>query len=703
MHPITTSAQDGRQPRGWRAYLYLYLLLLLPMVLPTPVMAQENGASSTYLPLVTNNAAPSNGAEEPGPSSLELIEAALQAGQLTATQALQYRVQAVVGDPALPTAYRGNDVGLDGSLAMAAAVTAIAGLPAAVQTQLQPYLLPPSVDASWLAQSQVAAATSNTAVWDTVTTANGKVKVWYHPETASHGARAVAVANAINHKIWPALVELLREPLPDCGANCSQGGGAPSIDIYLVNTARPYMQPFTCCQGSSGFAVIRPDTSFAQIARLFAQIIEFSYPMASLDEYRWLIAATAHYAMDYVYPSSNEDPDYPARHEEHRQADDFLHRQAWPLETVDDRHERGAYLLFTYIDDPSTIADVWSKATMADSLANVNEQMAGGFREQWPQFAVQNWNRPPVDYYRQHDELTVAPDPVDEFVAESPGLDEFIIDVEHLTAYYLRFRFPNRELKRIALFNPIAGAGDPDVALWALMKIDGTWRTPQDWTQESHQIFCRDEANQNLEELILVISDSNWQDRDHALRTDEGTVQVSNDCGGQLTGTVTWHAEKSVTLPSGAKTTYNQTTVLNVKLRYDVELEEYVDDGSTYNHSGAYYAEGRDQFGKLGYIIEWTESGSGDFHADGRYIKGTVALHETTPDETWLGANVTIRKVGKQTFYPSGISYPLDGEEMHNPLCNDPTGVRGFRNENGVFDMSCTGGDVTVSGSLALQ
>ena len=702
MHQMSPTQHELTVRRRFAVLLFLLSLLLL--LIPTRAKAQSSGSAQVYLPLIA--AGIGQGGNNQQQTSLQLIEAAVTAGQLTYEQGLLYRVQAVMGDDALPATYRGNDSGLDGSLVMAEAVSKLETLPSALQAQLRPYLLPPSAEGSWLASQAVRGATvaNGQAEWDTVTTANGKVKVWYHPETASHGARAVAVANAINNKIWPQLVQLLREPLPDCGADCPLGGGAPSIDIYIVNTGRAYMQPFTCCSGSSGFAIIRPDTSFAQIVRLFAQIIEFGYPMASLDEYRWLLASTAQYAMHYVYPSSNEDPDYPARHEEHRQAGDFLYRQSWPLETVDDRHERGAYLLFYYIDDPSTIADVWSNATMADSLANVNNQLFGGFRKQWPQFAVENWNRPPVDGYRQRDELTVAPDPVDEFVIESAGVDEFIVDVEHLTAYYLRFRFPKRELKRIAFFNPIAGAGDPDVALWAIMKIDGTWRLPQEWTNLSHPIFCRDEPDQNLEEVILVISDSNWQDRSHALRTDNGSVHTSPDCGGQLSGTLTWHSAESVELPSGAKTTYERTTIINVKLRYDVEAEEYVDDGSTYSHSGSYYSEGRDQQGKLGYITKWDESGSGDFSADGKYIRGSVAINETTPDEVWIGASIKIRKVGTTTYYPSGQTFPFDGEESHNPRCNDPTGLRGLRNENGVFDMSCqndTG--VNVSGTLTVQ
>ena len=121
---------------------------------------------------------------------------------------------------------------------------------------------------SWFAGQSVTAAGSDAASeWDTVATANGKVKVWYRTAVASHAAHAVAIADAINQTIWPQLTGLMREPLPDCGASCSTGGGDDRIDIYLVNVRRNYSQPFTCCNGSSGFAVIRPDTSFAYVAR----------------------------------------------------------------------------------------------------------------------------------------------------------------------------------------------------------------------------------------------------------------------------------------------------------------------------------------------------------------------------------------------------------------------------------------------------
>ena len=686
------------------------LLLLLFLLLPMRAKAQSTEGAQIYLPIISTGAG--QGAPSTGPTSIQLIDAAVLAGTLSDEQGLLYRVQAVVGDAALPSEYLGNEAGLDGSLVMAEAVTKVDTLSAATAAALRPYLLPPASAGSWFATQTANAAAQDSAQagWDTVTTANGKVKIWYHPETASHGARAVAIANAMNNKIWPELTTWLREPLPDCGASCSVGGGGESIDIYMVNTRRAYMQPFTCCSGSSGFMLIRPDSTFGEIVRVFTQIIEFAYPMASLNEYRWVIRATSVYAMEYVYPSANQDPDYPKRNEEHQWADDYLYHTLMPLGTVNDSHELGAYLFFYFISDPSIVPDVLANAMMPDSMANINNQLANGFREQWPHFALENWNRAPVDYYNRNDQLSIGPELADEYVMDAAGTSEFIIDIEALTAYYFRFTFPDKELKRIAIRNPIAGAGQPTAALWAIMKIDGTWRTPQDWTNESTEIFCRNEPNQNLEELILVLSNSEWQAREHVVQTEDGSVRVTPECGDQLTGTITWKFDAENQLPSGGKSSYHQTTVINVKLRYDEAAEGYVDDGSTFNHTGQHYAEGHSTTtGELGYIVEWAESGSGNFSGDQKQIKGSVAFHETTPDESWIGAHILIRKTGSTTYYPSGHNVPFDGEEEMTITCDDPTGIRGERNENGAFVINCNvqvpGANHTTqaSGTLNLQ
>jgi hypothetical protein len=699
-----------------RIFLSAFCLALLACLLGGPqqrLYAQGTPNAQLFLPLVTSGAG--QPVETPQQTSIQLITQAVLAGQLTEEQGLIHQVQAVVGDPALPAKYLGKDDGLDGSTILSEVVARFDTLSAATQEALRPYLLPPSAEGSWLGQQAGAAGLAGAAQeWDTVTTANGKVKIWYRTETASHGARAVAIANALDQKIWPELTGLMRAPLPDCGATCSAGGGDDRIDLYLTNVRRSYTQPFTCCSGSSGFAILRADASFPYVARALMYIIQYSYPVHSLEEYRWLMHASAQYAMHYVYPAANEDPDYPARHEEHAKADDFLYRTLDPLETVDDGHEFGAYLLFYWIDDPSTLPDVWSAATNPNSLAVINNQINEGLQWGWPRFAVDNWNREPVDFYKRNDQLTIGAETVEDIAMTSAGTEEFVIDIPHLTSYYFRFTFPNEALKRIAVFNPIAGAGESTGALWAIMKINGTWRAPQDWSDRSHEIFCRDEPNQHLEELILVLANSEWQDRQHVVKTENGSVRVSPDCGGLLTGTFTVHDAGQTQQASGARGNYDRTTVVNVRLRYDEEREEYVDAGSSFTHSGQVYAEGRSTTtGELGFITEYAESGSGEFTQEGTQIKGSVAYNDEpgTQDSTWVGAIIRLRKSGTTTYYPNELVVPIEGEETMTLLCNDPTGVRGVRNENGAFDLTCTAewsndtgsGRLTVSGTLNLQ
>ena len=53
----------------------------------------------------------------------------------------------------------------------------------------------------------------------------------------------------------------------------------------------------------------------------------------------------------------------------------------------------------------------------------------------------------------------------------------------------------------------------------ALIKIAGRaeWEPVQDWTNEPYKFFCRDQADQRLEELVIIFSNSEYQDRDWTL------------------------------------------------------------------------------------------------------------------------------------------------------------------------------------------
>ena len=71
--------------------------------------AGADGGHSVYLPAITNNA--------PGPSSFDLIDQAVKAGQLTAEQGLIYKVYALFSDAQLPSQFiSGASTQVDGDL-----------------------------------------------------------------------------------------------------------------------------------------------------------------------------------------------------------------------------------------------------------------------------------------------------------------------------------------------------------------------------------------------------------------------------------------------------------------------------------------------------------------------------------------------------------------------------------------------------------
>jgi hypothetical protein len=191
-------------------------------------------------------------------SSREAIDAALAAGSIDAPTAIAYRVYAVFGDPRLPLELLGNQEGRGDTRALVEMAAALPTLPAALQADLTPYLLPPIYSDSWLGRRRAAAQPSAVAGrapdrralaspdptcstiidpgWTSVD--NAHVRVWYDAVRAP-GRRNIAVevldAAAIS---WQVLIDQngARPPLADDTAGPCNGGDG-RLDIYLLDNA----------------------------------------------------------------------------------------------------------------------------------------------------------------------------------------------------------------------------------------------------------------------------------------------------------------------------------------------------------------------------------------------------------------------------------------------------------------------------------
>jgi hypothetical protein len=559
-----------------------------------PALAASD-TSTLYLPAVFGPA--------PAKSSFELIDDALRAGELDEETALIYQVYAITLDPRLPAIYRGADKDDLEHNALREAVRRWDSLSAGAQALLAPFLVPPLYEGSWVdpaGASSVAGAQASGAVadatcrgpvplpgllpgWQRLTTAHATV--WYQtagdiapgdwqmttPEQAA--ATAQAAASVIEHIIQQETGLMEQWPIFDTNEPCNGGDG--SIDIYitrrLISTgaqAVPYppgevLRP--------GYIWLAPDYADGDLKKVrnalaheFFHLISLSYPQAraesdlGLPEYAWLDEATANWMVDYVY----KDDQF-----EHQAAADYLrpaYRQPdhWaPLEMAFERGVNGYedYVYLQFLDirlGPQVMRAIWEATPNFDSLAAINEATkgAGGFERLWPEFALVAWNdwqNGFLDDLYRWDRLepgmsqeTFYPGP-QQVALGGKRWDKqvtfyWVGGISHVSIGMSRHVFGDPSVRSVLFSNKLVGVRGAH--MWALLKIGGEW-TVEDWTNKRQTQFCRQVPSERLEELVIIITNSVFDDRAYSIRAPEGgsrpTLTFTNLACGEWQGTVT--------------------------------------------------------------------------------------------------------------------------------------------------------------------
>jgi len=123
--------------------------------------------------------------------------------------------------------------------------------------------------------------------------------------------------------------------------------------------------------------------------------------------------------------------------------------------------------------------------------------------------------------------------------------------VPHLAAHYYRFKFESINARSVFLDNTLADGNWPTAHVYTLAKIEGQWRAAEDITGKRGEIFCRDTKAERIEELLVIFSNSEWQNRKHVLRpAQQPNLLVTNVGCWRWQGTArlkyTYHDDPSV-------------------------------------------------------------------------------------------------------------------------------------------------------------
>jgi hypothetical protein len=371
------------------------------------------------------------------PNALDAIDAALEAGAISDVDALRFKVFAVFGDERLPEAYRASGI-FEGTEVVEELGERWSTLPASVQTELEPFMLPPAADGSWfeLLEQQAAQRAQKSGsvapkapAFSSVSAVLNRVRIRYPAGFTELATQAGWVKEALeNDGVWDRLIDLMgREPVSDGGLDASYNGGDDRFDIYIVRLpnitsdpklrkcygwADPYSQSYfaeyTDDDTRGAYVVINADLALtedlvkATTAHEFFHVLGFAFDTPSSEVRSWLHEATATWAIDYIYPSMNI---------EHRYVNGLLRRPELTLSSLFSTREYGTWMYWYFLtkrfEDDSIVRRVWELSETMPVLDAVDGVTPGGFENTFQEFAATLWNRPgfsdnpPYDIYQE--------------------------------------------------------------------------------------------------------------------------------------------------------------------------------------------------------------------------------------------------------------------------------------------------------------
>jgi hypothetical protein len=484
-----------------------------------------------------------------------LIDEALAAGRINQETAILYRVYSLFSDTRLPMQYRGVDREMKDSLYLIDVAEQYSSLSPATQELLLPFLTPPVYPGSWAEPNPAGKGASATppqcgifsANWSRVESPSGVVRVWYrYPQDA---LRASAIGTAVDTQIWPAFFGLMRRrPLSDQNEDCN--GGSPSLDIYLTEIAGAEgvfeaYRLFGAASGAPfpGFLLVKRTASNSTVAHEVFHAFQAAFATVGAktsSNYRWWMEGSATWAQDFVYAGAQE---------EHDASNAIFSRPEDPLDLEDGwiwgpcEHCYGSYLLPFYVRHKTGSADfvrvAWEGCATKPALEALDGALSGGFAKVWPEFALRNWNRDPIKDYVTWDRLERAVRPIGsqaERVQLSGRGDASLqipVDLPRVSATYKHYLFTNDNQRTVAFWNGVTNSlSQPDefeledvtqdikkgAHIDALIKVrDQDWRV-EDWTNKGFVAFCRDRVSERIDELVLIISNSEFADRNRKLK-----------------------------------------------------------------------------------------------------------------------------------------------------------------------------------------
>ena len=486
-------------------------------------------------------------AQEASKNPFDLIEAALQAGEITKAQAVLYRVLAFRGDPHLPAAFVGDiespqESTTPGDLYTAELNSVFADLQAPEQGLALRMLAPPAYVPGL---HDVMANPDNSDLpspqpdqhWTKLELTNAII--WYTDNDANAQVYVEAIKQALPQVLEKLAGFMSKAPLTDEGESHEYitkenkkvvigNGGDGRLDIYVMPmgrkaNARGYANPYgDVYQGKAypGFLVMNSGIGLSA-ARMKSVLMHETMHLVQMA-YPRKTSHVASYKMDEGVAKWSEDVWDAASQFEHEWYDFFRDGR---LSLKTESYGTWTWYYFLTHELGNFIIDkIYLGMANSEPYKAMNDAIPGGFKQMWPGYTKKEWNHYPPESensFKTWDQFSDTPrdekkreiQPIE--VKIDPTVGDYVYENEvvlkSMTRKYIEFAFNDlTQIRSVSIGMTHFWAKDK-VTLRAMVQYESGWKYETWDSQYEDKLICFDRKKERILNLVLIYSNYDYQ------------------------------------------------------------------------------------------------------------------------------------------------------------------------------------------------
>ena len=485
-----------------------------------------------------------------GETSLEMIDRTVADKKLDEETALVYKVYSVFGDERLPKEYASDKPYYEGTQVVLEMMEKWDSLSAKTKALLEPFRKRPDekgswVDlkysnteakpTSWLYKNAYAKDAPESAFYTELgDTEDGKAKIWYagfsETEPNLYGSGTVETNAETSKKIAERIKDILDQDqiipkfelmLPEILLSDGVRGGDGKLDIYVGPTGTnlgtafaDQMPPPTSSHILINYAIgLNSDTLLkATLAHEIFHAYQYTYKFDPWKD-RWWMEATATWAENFIYPAANTEQEW---------IEGFIE---YPIVSLDKReppksHDYSAYLFPFFLSEKSGsgfMGESW-KGCSSGCLEGINKSIPGGFREQWKEFTLWNYNKEPAKFYTDAGSFPDYSSSKDQKQEGITGEKETPVEIEKLSLLTARLvevtnMVADKDKVKKLTFTDLenfTGKGDT-ASIKAVIYYNDGRNEIEDWTKLKKRSFCIDSKEEDFERVELIFGNGDMK------------------------------------------------------------------------------------------------------------------------------------------------------------------------------------------------